>query len=82
MLMKLTPLANFINMYKFFVRMSFFYVHVTREKLPKRRFVRKIRTFNVDDIDTLFARKSRRNRRPLINTAPGTFFQASCDLRA
>jgi len=30
---------------------SFFYVHVSREKLPKWGFVRKIRTFNVDEID-------------------------------
>jgi len=29
-----------------------FYVHVTREKLPKRRFVQKISSFNVEEIDT------------------------------
>jgi len=34
-------------MYEFFVRTSFFYVHVTRNVT----FVRKIRTFNVDEID-------------------------------
>jgi len=30
---------------------SFFYINVTREKLLKRCFVRKIRTFNIDEID-------------------------------
>ncbi len=34
--------------YEFFVGMLFFYVHVTREKLPKQRFVRKMRVYNVD----------------------------------
>jgi len=32
--------------------MLFFYVHVTREKLPKQRFIQKICSFNVDEIDT------------------------------
>jgi len=32
--------------------MSFFYVHVTRKKTAKMTFVWKIRTFNVDEIDT------------------------------
>jgi len=40
--------------YEFFVRTSFFYVHVTREMLPKQCFVRKIRTYNVDEIDGWF----------------------------
>ncbi len=52
------PLANFINV----LRVSFLYerhfgsffkVHVTRKKLPKRRFVRKMRAKNVDEIDTM-----------------------------
>ncbi len=29
-----------------------FYAHITREKLQKRRFVRKICALNVDEIDT------------------------------
>ncbi len=29
-----------------------FYVHVTREKLLKRRFIQKICAFNADEIDT------------------------------
>jgi len=31
---------------------SFYYVHVTRKKLPKRRLYKNICTFNVDEIDT------------------------------
>jgi len=38
--------VNFINInqhyrYKFFIRTSFFYVHVTRKKLPKRHWYEK-----------------------------------------
>jgi len=51
------PGGNFINIKRtnfsyerHFV--SFYYVHVTRKKLPKPKFVRKIRAFtNVDEID-------------------------------
>ncbi len=48
------PTINFINIKRkfFFVRMSFFYVHATREKLLKRRFVQKFFAFNADEIDT------------------------------
>jgi len=38
-------------MYKFFVQMSFFYVHVTRKSCQNLTFVQKIRMFNVDEID-------------------------------
>jgi len=37
--------------YEFFVRTSFFYVHVTRKSCWNTTFVRKICTFNVDEID-------------------------------
>jgi len=30
---------------------SFYYVHVTRKKTAKMTFVRKIRAFNIDEID-------------------------------
>ncbi len=56
MLMKLTPGVNFINMlrmnflYKHHFG-SFFYVHVTRKSCQNTTFVRKIHTFNVDEID-------------------------------
>ncbi len=38
--------------YKYFVRTSFFYVHVTRKSCQNATFVRIFRTFNVDEIDT------------------------------
>jgi hypothetical protein len=38
-------------MYNFFVRTSFFYIHITRKSCRNATFVRKIRTFNVDEID-------------------------------
>jgi len=38
-------------MYKFFVRTSFFYVHVTRKSCQNATFVRKICTFHFDEID-------------------------------
>jgi len=37
--------------YKFFVQISFFYVHVTRKSCQNATFVWKICTFNVDKID-------------------------------
>jgi len=37
--------------YEFFVRTSFFYVHVTRKSCQNVMFVRKICTFNLDEID-------------------------------
>jgi len=41
MLVKLTTGVNFTNVKRtnFLYERHFFYVHVTREKLPKRRFV-------------------------------------------
>jgi len=36
-------------------------VHVTRKKLPKPIFVRKIRAFNVDEIDTCSIRFCTKN---------------------
>jgi len=41
-------------MYQFFVRTSFFYVHVTRKSCQNVTFVQKICTFNVDEIDCRF----------------------------
>jgi len=38
-------------MYKFFLRTSFFYVHVTRKSCQNVMFVQKICTFNIDEID-------------------------------
>jgi len=47
------PTVNFINVKRTNFRTNnVFYVHVTREKQPKRHLVRKICTFNVDEIDT------------------------------
>ncbi len=45
--------VNFINVKRtnFSHKPHFRNVHVTRKKLPKPAFVRKIRTFNVDEID-------------------------------
>ncbi len=37
--------------YKFFIQTSFFYIHVTREKLPKRHLYENC-VHNVDEIDT------------------------------
>jgi len=39
---------------------SFFYVHVTREKLPKLRFLQKFCAQNVDEIDTCYADENER----------------------
>jgi len=50
----LEPGVNFINVkpMNFSYKCRFGNVHVTRKKLPKPTFVRKIRVFNVDEIDT------------------------------
>jgi hypothetical protein len=54
------PVAvNFINVKhtKFLYKHcfgSFYYVYVTTKKATEMTFVRKIRTFNVDEIDTRF----------------------------
>jgi len=42
--------------YPFFVRTSFFYVHVTRKSFQNATFVRKIRRFKVDEIDHRWCR--------------------------
>jgi len=42
MLVKLTPVVNFINIFYERYFGSFFYIHVTREKLPKRRSYVKV----------------------------------------
>jgi hypothetical protein len=61
---KLTPGVIFINVkranfsYKRFVSAAFFLLHV-HKKTAETTFVRKIRTFNVDEIDT-WCRKLRR----------------------
>jgi len=54
MLMKVTPGVNFINVKRtnFLYEHCFGNVHVTRKKLPKPMFVRKICMFNIDEIDT------------------------------
>ncbi len=50
----LFSIVNFINVKctNFSYTNVFFYVQVTREKLLKQHFVRKICTFNVDEFDT------------------------------
>jgi hypothetical protein len=57
MLMKLTPVVNFNNIKRtnFLYKRrfsSFYYVHVTRKKLPKWRSYKKFVRFYVDEIDT------------------------------
>jgi len=51
LLINLPSISSTLNV-NFFVRMSFFYVHVTREKQLKRRFVQNFFAFNADEIDT------------------------------
>ncbi len=48
------PGVNFINVKRanFLYECHFFYVHVTRKSCRNVTFVQKIRTFNVDEIDT------------------------------
>jgi len=50
MFMKLTPEVNFIKVKK--LRFGSFFTYKRREKVPKRWFVRKMCTKNVDEIDT------------------------------
>jgi len=50
-------MVNFINVKRANFRYkslfgSFFYLHVTREKLTKKTFLQKMRAKNVDEIDT------------------------------
>ncbi len=47
------PGVNFINFFTnaFFIQTSFKQLHVSRKKLPKSTFIRKIREFNIDEID-------------------------------
>ena len=51
--MKLSISVNFNNIKRtnFSYEHCFGNIHVTRKKLPKPTCVRKIRTFNVDEID-------------------------------
>ncbi len=45
--------VNFIKVFlRIFRKNVVFYVHVTRKKLPKWRFVRKTSVYNVDEIET------------------------------
>ncbi len=43
--------------YKYFIRTSFFYVHVTRKSCQNATFVQFFCTFNVDEIDTWSSKK-------------------------
>ncbi len=54
--MKYTTVVNFINIkranFSYKHRFGrFYYVHVTRKKAAKMMFVRKIRMYNVDEIE-------------------------------
>jgi hypothetical protein len=49
---KLQPSISSTFYVQIFCTNVIFYVHVTREKLPKQRFIQKTRAFNVDEIDT------------------------------